>query len=384
MAEEIDLTNEFKGMGASQDPFPSDDVGLNSRSAAMKYIDAKAPEMEALYKKYGSNPLATGVGGNVMPEYNTNVPAPTMTGNKMLVPPPSTVDGVEKLPVPTGNDIINNYIDNLNNYGYQAEKDPFKFTKSVDFDARNSKFQNQFYERYKNSWDYDKLGFTPFRDNEKAYNENSNWFKDMYRASGQWATLTGLGFKDAMGFGDLSDTMTAAKYEDAMAIGQSSAGGLSGFTTNLFLNSGYTVGIMAELAVEELGLLATEAALGIGTVGSLGTASPATVPAMAATGGLMAARFTRAMGKIGRAWKTATSLGKTLANFNDINKARKYFNQGAKAFGKFINPAENITDFYKNYNKLDGLKNWQKTAKGFGAAYRDIRNVRLAWGEGGL
>lgn len=280
--------------------------------------------------------------------------------------------------------------------GIGAMQDPFKVGKQVMFDGRNPNLPNQFYERYTSHDAYDKLGFTPFRDNETLFNENSSAWDDLKRAAGQWTTLAGLGFKDAAGFGDLTDTVTAAKYERAMAIGSSTRGGVAGFANNLFLNSGYTIGIMGELLAEEVGMITAEALLGIGTVGSGGMAAGATVPAMAVTAGAMGTRAARAFGKIGDAWKLAGNLGKTLDSFKDINKAREYFTKGVDNIKDFLNPLENTTDFFKNTDKLYDIKktaktgeftelsNLKKTAKGFGEFYKDVRNVRLAYGESSL
>jgi len=258
--------------------------------------------------------------------------------------------------------------------------DPFKMGKEVHADFRNPHNQNQFYERYASHSEFENLGFNPFRDNEALYNENSNMFEELGRSFGQWTGLVGLGFKDAAGFGDLTDRDNAAEMERAMAVGSSSKGGFTGFTNNLFLNSGYTVGIMGELALEEVGMLGVEAALGIGTVATGGAAAPA----LAANTGLMASRAARAFGKIKTALGASYSLSKQLGNLKDINKARSMWSKGLGKAGKIINPFENTVDLYRNKSKLDHLNKWQKTYKGFAEMYKDVRNFRLAWGEGAL
>ena len=194
------------------------------------------------------------------------------------------------------------------------------------------------------------------------YNDNTSTWQEIKRASSQWMTLTGLGFADAAGFGDLSDRDVARKYEKAMAIGSSSIGGVGGFTSNLYLNSGYTVGIMAELAVEEAALLAAEAGLIAATGLTLGGAAPGTIPAMGVTAATMAARAGRVFSKIGKAFKYSTKLGKaadaaydlgrTLTSFKDASKARKFFGKAAKGIGNVINPLEGTMDFARNVNKM--------------------------------
>ncbi len=260
--------------------------------------------------------------------------------------------------------------------GVNAVADPFANMKTLDMDLNDPNVQNQFYERYQD----DKLGFNPFRNNEELYNKNTSTWNDIQRAGGQWATLTGLGFKDAMGFGDMSDTEVAEEYERAMAIGSSSRGGLGGFTSNLFLNSGYTVGIMGEMIAEELTMAGIE--LGLGLLAPV--TGGATLPGMAAVGALMGARGARGVNKIRNAWKAAGNMRKTLTSLKDVNKAREYFKKGAIGFANVLNPLENTVDFLKNADKLKNLGALSKTAKGFGEFYRDVRNIRLAFGEGAL
>jgi hypothetical protein len=220
----------------------------------------------------------------------------------------------------------------------------------------------------------------------------------MSRASGQFGTLASLAFKDAAGIDwGGTDQKSSAIMEKAMAIGSSSKGGVGGFATNLYLNSAYTVGIIGELAVEEAAMLAAEFALGIGTFGSGGLAAPATVPAMAAIGTLMASRAVRAGSRIKKGFQMAGNLGKTLDNLKDINKAREYFVKGAKGLGNIVkSPIDNTWDFIKNSDRLYDtrktlaagevvkLSNLKKTVKGFGEFYKDWRNARLAFGEGSL
>lgn len=258
--------------------------------------------------------------------------------------------------------------------------DPFKMGKTVMGDFRDYHNQNLFHERYSSHSEFENLGFSPFRDNETLYNENSNFFEETGRATGEWASLISLGFADAAGWSTGTDRENAEAMERSMAIGSSSKGGFTGFTTNLYLNSGYTVGIMAELAVEEIALLAAEAALGIGTVATGGAAAPV----LAANTVLMGARATRAAGKIGKAWKAAYSLNKQLSNLKDIGKARSFWNKTGNKALNFVKPFENTGDFLRNMDKVSHLNNWKKTYKGFAEFYKDARNIRLAFGEGGL
>jgi hypothetical protein len=249
-----------------------------------------------------------------------------------------------------------------------AARNPLMQTKAQEFGA-GADHHN--FERYYNMPRvYKKLGFTPFRDNEAAYNAESNMLDEVGRASGQWANLAGLGLKDALSFGSLTDTATAAKYEKAMGIGSSSKGGLAGFTTNLYLNSGYSVGILAEVMAEEVGLALITGA-------SMGSTAELTIPAMIARG-------FRAGSKLYEGFNVAKNTIRTIDALKDINKARKYFNQTLKSGGKFLNPLENTVDFMQGIDHVGDLNKLAQTSLGFSSFYKDVRNIRYAWGESGL
>lgn len=244
---------------------------------------------------------------------------------------------------------------------------PYQLGKDQIFGAGLKYHQ---FERYYEHPKFDKLGFSPFRDNETFYNKHSSGWDDFRRAAGEWGTLTSLGLKDAFGFGSIVDPAAAREYEKAMAIGSSTRGGVTGFANNLFLNSGYTVGIMSEMILEELALV-------LGTFATGGMAGAITVPAMARAG-------LKGISKISTGLKAGSNIMKGLENLSDVNKARQYFNAaGVNAF-KFINPLEQTTTFARNVNKLENLDNLKKVSTGVGAFYRDVRNLRLVYGESAL
>ena len=285
---------------------------------------------------------------------------------------------------PISHEGIKNFLINTQAQGLDVKSDPFKGSKRVMLDMHDANNMNQFYDRYAEHSDFEKLGFTPFRDNEQLYNQNTGFWKEMGRASGEWASLMWTGVVDAAGFGDLTDLEAAKEMQRSMAIGQSTVGGATGFTTNLFLNSGYTVGIMAELAAEEIAMALGEVGLGAATVGSFGLSSGATVPGMALLGGRMAYKAGSAFSKISKAWKASSKMMKAFDNMKDISKARQYFNSSMKGFANVMNPLDNTMDFFRGVEKMDDVNNWVKTYRGFGSFYGDVRNVRLAYGEGAL
>ena len=350
------------------DPVDPNAIGLNSKTPAMELIEQRKQDS---------------IGQTVIP--NSSLPAPTiLPGGGMAFPPVPAVDGISKTPIPTANDLAKNFVSNVNaaELPRMAAVDPFKFSKNVELDVHNRKYANQFVDRYKAFDDdiYGELGFSPFRDNESLYNANTTWWDEMGRAGSQWWGLTKLGFMDATGFGGTTDVAAAEQMAESMAIGSSSKEGVGAFGTNLFLNSGYTVGILAELAAEEIAMLGGQALAGLTAPVHGGTAN-------VAIGASMVARGIRAGSKIKKGLKMAANLRKTMSSMKDINVARKVWQtskNGARGLAKFLNPLENTVDYAQNFRKLDGLSNFAKTSKGFGAMYRDIRNVRLAFGEGSL
>ncbi len=234
------------------------------------------------------------------------------------------------------------------------------------------------FERYYNHPNFSKLGFNPYLDNEARYNAASSFTDDFRRTWGQWKTMVWNAAGDAAGFGPESDREAAKNMEKAMAIGTSSRGGVGGFTNNLFLNSGYTFGIMAEILAEEVVLFGATFLTG----GAAGEA------ALARTG-VNIARATKALFTAAEWTKKTNKILNALDKLHDVSTARTVYNamaSGAQATGKFIarNTLGETYNFLSNFDKLENLGGVAKTVQGFGSFYRDIRNVRLAFGESAL
>lgn len=314
-----------------------------------------------------------------------DIPSPELVNPRNIIPPSDpkfdpkanlipdpTKPGAIKLPLPgagqpSGSDVL----DLLNNFLETSEQEstnPSIRTKSRNFGAGME--HHQFERFYNLPRVYAKLGFSPFRDNETLYNKESNFLDEFGRASTQWANLSGLGAKDALTFGSLTDTDTARKFEKAMAIGSSSKEGAGAFINNLYLNSGYTFGIIGEAILEEAGL-----ALITGLSG--GGAAEATVPAMVARG-------LSAGNKVMDGYNAGKNVIRALDALKDAGKARSYFKQALMNGGKFINPLENTVNFIQGIDKIENLSKLSTTVNGFANFYKDVRNVRLAWGEAGL
>jgi hypothetical protein len=234
------------------------------------------------------------------------------------------------------------------------------------------------FERYYQHPNFSKLGFNPYLDNEARYNAASSFTDDFRRTWGQWKTMVWDAGVDAAGFGPESDREAAKNMEKAMAIGTSTRGGIGGFTNNLFLNSGYTFGVMAEIMAEEALLFGATVLTG-GIAGG----------AAAARTGVNIARATKALMNAAEWSKKANKIVSALDKLHDVGTARTVYNamaSGAQGAGKFVarNTLGETYNFLSNFDKLENLSGVAKTVQGFGSFYRDVRNVRLAFSESAL
>ena len=250
------------------------------------------------------------------------------------------------------------------------------YTYSGDYDAAN-------FERYHSTGSlYNKLGFSPYRDNESLYNDNMTFGDQFVRAAKQWDNLVTTGFMSGLRswktiFTDplAPDIESAREMERAMAIGSSNAGGLGGFVTNQFLNMGYTIGIGADFLAEELALAAVTGLSG-------GLASEVTLPAMFTKAGSL---FGKAKGieRVNQAEnilsgaQNATRLdGFRKATEGGVNGARSFWSsvqgaavKGAKSATGFFVPLENTIDALR---ATDYATDYAKVAKTFGAFADDL------------
>lgn len=233
------------------------------------------------------------------------------------------------------------------------------------------------YDRYYNHPKFKNLGFSPFRDNESLYNQNATWGDEYSRMFGQFGKLFTTGFTST--FESLGDVISgnpaklfdesAGAYSKAAEIGMTSKGGVLGFANNLVLNSGYTIGILSEIALEEL-------ALGALTVGTGG-----------AGGALAAGRTAQNLGKLSRIGEMFSATRNFVKGLDKAGEARRFW----KSAGDFLNPFENTVEAYSAIKKLNTgknavyrLDNAAKASMYFGGFYRDIRNMNAALAESKL
>jgi len=264
------------------------------------------------------------------------------------------------------------------------------FTYSGDSDAN-------LFERYHSTGDvYDKLGFSPYRNNEELYNKNMTLGNEFVRAAKQWDDLVGVGFMSGVRswntlFTDpLSPDLKGAEdMKHIMAVGSSGKGGIGGFFINTFLNSGYTVGIGADFLAEELALAGVTALTGGSGGGAMIGKGLSAVNKLFDFSKLKTgAKGADVASDVLRAEREVNNLAGMHEMGDDFNKVRGFWNkigQGAmgavKGTANILNPLDNTLAALK---ATDYATNYAKTVKTFGAFADDLLMVKGAVSEAKL
>jgi hypothetical protein len=220
---------------------------------------------------------------------------------------------------------------------------------------------------------YGKLGFDPFKDNNKNYNAKTHWSEDVGRAMTGMFKLAGVGFQDTFGFGLTAGSDSSKNFENVMKNYSSTRGGYTQFWANTALSSGYTVGIIGAIAAEEIGL-----ALTTGGLGNIGTS------------GLVGIQATRAFNNLGKATRSAEYIER-IQQAGHVDEAAKFFSmkglgQNLGKLGQKLNPVGEIADFARK-SKLDEFSEFnslQKVSLGAGAIARDARKLYMTHSESKL
>ena len=246
------------------------------------------------------------------------------------------------------------------------------------------------FDRYYNHPKFAELGFHPYAKNEEYYNANSSIYEDMSRMFGQMGQLTGSGFISTYrSIGDLFDSNdnylsqpdleTATEFEDAMAIGMSTREGFGGFANNMLLNTGYTLGIIGSIAVEELALAGLTYASGgfAGTAAAAGTAAN-----LKRLGQVISNSF--------QLPKLAKATRNMLKGLDKVDNSRTFW-QATKSgdwgvMGSLFAPETMaaVKNFNSGKNAAQNLTNFAKAQNAFGGFYRDLRSVNYALAESKL
>lgn len=306
---------------------------------------------------------------HLTPNGNNQAHLPDMTIKPAYVSPVQASSSASKINIPetiSPTDILQ---DSLNK-SIANSQDEYAYTKQYAFNPETTQRQSQNFERYYSHGGYEKLGFTPWGDNEANYNAQTSGWSDLARATIQGAKLTGVGFMSPLkSYADiLTGNPLALDFDSSrdMAhynmVGSSSRGGVAGFASNLVVNSGYTVGIVGEMFLEE-------AALALAAPETAG----ATVP-------LMGLRVAKTFENIGKFYTATKGIVKGVNTLKDFNIAKTAFNS-FKSVGKFINPLENTVEAVSALNKSKSLTSLAAIAPTAGAFYRDVRAANLTLSE---
>ena len=299
--------------------------------------------------------------------------------NSFFTPAGPTQNPNQKLPIPEEFD--------LSNPG-KIELDPEKarMRNPIRFSAADTGF-----DRYFAHPKFNELGFTPYDPNiEEFYNNNSGLSDDMARMGSEWTGLFGNAFMS--GYRAIGDYFSgdglseidfegAMAFENAMRVGNSSRGGLGGFTNNFLLNSAYTFGIIGSIAAEEVALLFGSAALATTGVGA------------PAAGAAAVAGTTRNIHRIGKAIKDTFMIGRMasatssmIKGFNNVDRAKNFWTAvktGKQPVAKFFLPSTMRALRELNSTKVaaQNLGSLAKISRGFGGFYRDLRAINFAVAE---
>ena len=244
-----------------------------------------------------------------------------------------------------------------------------------------------FYDRYVNRFDDTayNIDFHPLRDNEAALNLNSSWFEDNYYAWGGFVNLALAGFTGTfqslgkMMSGDFTspDPVMTRAFQETTSQKFSSKDNIGSFVNNLIMNFGYTAGIFATIGLENM----VGGALAAQQLGKFGVA-------MKQYKSLIKAQGAKA---IDNAVDGSKVYSENLTFLNKMENAKKYF-QGwnlkkitESTLGRAANPFSNLTAYrYAILEGADDITGLASTSGGFGAFYRDLRNINLAIAESRL
>jgi len=245
---------------------------------------------------------------------------------------------------------------------------------------------NAFMKRYKayGNETFEKIGFSPLRDNEANFNARTTKWDDFSRMmSHSFGPLFTRGFVSGpkslakMLKGDFfsADLEDARAYEEAAAIGQSSKGGVMGFVNNTVMNFGYTAGIITEAIAEE-------------AVGAL-FAAPTGGSSLIATTANNLLKIPRIFKGLNSTKKGYEAVRNTLNLTSTVKGAREFWNasrsgQFLKGAGRALNPLENTMHAFKGFKNADNLSDLAVLSKTAGGLYRDVRKINMALSEARL
>lgn len=352
---------------------------LNNINESISEVEAAQDPLSAFNRMFSD--VNTGIPTNPYPVISAPIPRTTSTavdinqnlvGNEVTGPAP----GINNT-TPQGN---KSFVDSALDYMDNAEtwaKDKYKYGRTYSYGAG---YKNMQFERFYTHPNYKKLGFSPYRNNEEIYNENSTWMDDWRRSSHQYWKLLSNGFGSSV-FGS-DDFKAAETMQEGLALGSSSKEGIGSSITNFGLSSMYTLGMGAEILAENV-------ALGFLEAGALALA-PETLGATLPTVAAAAARQTTNLVRFTEGLKKTYDFVKSL---RQVEKAREFFSlakagKTALSVGKYLNPFEKTLEYTnflaKSERVWSGTEKMALAAHGFGHFFKDLREISLVTEEAGL
>jgi hypothetical protein len=320
------------------------------------------------------------------PEANSYYPTLPNTGGltspqkqvrENIVGQPPNKPGISKKPFD-----YNTFVNNLKNKSRaqsETNQDSNSYAKVYSYDAGPD--SNAFYKRYQayGQDTFDKIGFSPLRDNEALFNANTTWWDDHKRMMTQsfWP-LFGRGFVSGpkslgkMITGDFtgSDIEDAEFYKETAAIGQSSKKGFGAFANNTLMNFGYSAGIMSEAILEEVaGALLAPVTAGGSFFASTANASK---------------NVFRAVSGLDKAVDGYKAVNATLKSVDNVAGARKFWQGLNKVGTSSFSPVGNTLKAFQTAKATDNLNNLGTAFKTFGGFYRDVQRINMALSEARL
>tara|TARA_R110001632_G_scaffold41404_3_gene103966 strand:- start:1087 stop:17001 length:15915 start_codon:yes stop_codon:yes gene_type:complete len=318
---------------------------------------------------------------NSLPGFETagNINSPYPSGNNEMILPGG---GVKRRNDLTSAEGVMNFMKGIEAKPTELPDQP-KIADPIRIGSRNSNF-----DRYYNHGDFGELGFNPSIDNEAYYNANTNWFQEMGRMFPQFARTMGTGFMSSYrAIGDLfdggpssyfseKDLTSAVEYADANRIGSSTSSGA--WATNFTLNMGYSMGIIANIAVEEAALFAAAAVQG--------GLNPASDAALIVRTGYNTKRFFSAIGNAFNVVKMAKASRNLIRSLNKIENF-KAFGSAVKTGGNFLGDilAPETVRAFKTIGTVaktgENMTDLAKGGKILAGAYRDFRSLNMSMSE---
>lgn len=246
-------------------------------------------------------------------------------------------------------------------------RNPYAELQPFSYDPKSTEDINKNYERYYSHPSFKKLGFNPWRDNESLYASQGSNFGDVARATISAMKLAVTGFKAPLrSYADIFtgdalnvDESSAREMKYQNVVGMSTKGGFTGFTSNLAVNSGFSVGFMAEAIAEQ-------ALLTAGTVLTGGAEAP-----------LQIARAAKTAKDFGTVFKTIEGLSAAAKNLEHYSAAKVAYDS-FKTIGKFVNPLEHTMSALNESKNLSSMAKFSNTAGGF---FRDVSAANFTLSE---